>query len=514
MATYEEKLATSLEALHARQKTGRDVLRASELTRTHMERLVKAGYLRQIVKGWYMPSRPEEQKGDTTAWYASLRDFVRGYCDDRFGDKWYVNAEVSLLLHTGSTTLPLQIMVDAAKGKNNLLQLPGGCSLWDYAAKDFAPDDLRTEAQGLRVLSLEAALIRAAPNLWMSDPQTTRLALEQLRDVSNLSRILLIGGNSVVAGRLAGALDAVGKPDFATELVDNMRAAGFVVTKSNPFNVPVVPIRPRPESPYCGRIRSMWAEMREQVLSAWTVQQQPPIDMNAYLAEAEERYVTDAYHSLSIEGYRVTPELIEKVRNGQWSPEAGDKENNNALAARGYFEAHLEVRESLRQVLSGESAGEVLRQQLQTWYRAMWGPSMRAGIFKAADLAGWRTSPIYIRNSMHVPLPADAVRDAMPLLFELLIEEPEPQVQAVLGHFIFVFIHPYMDGNGRLARFILNLMLARGGWPWTIVTLDVRKRYMEALEDASVRKNIQPFTTVLNELVQQQLLAAPKRITT
>jgi hypothetical protein len=54
-------------------------------------------------------------------------------------------------------------------------------------------------------------------------------------------------------------------------------------------------------------------------------------------------------------------------------------------------------------------------------------------------------------------------------------------------------------------------MLSRGGWPWTIVTLDARKRYMEALEDASVRKNIKPFTRIICELVQQQLLAAPSR---
>ncbi len=106
---------------------------------------------------------------------------------------------------------------------------------------------------------------------------------------------------------------------------------------------------------------------------------------------------------------------------------------------------------------------------------------------------------------MHVPLPPDAVRDAMPLLFELLTEEPELEVQAVLGHFVFVFIHPYMDGNGRLARFILNLMLARGGWRWTVVTLDSRQAYMAALEDAAVRQDIRPFTSLINQLVGQQL---------
>ncbi|MDN8616095.1 Fic family protein [Variovorax ginsengisoli] len=47
----------------------------------------------------------------------------------------------------------------------------------------------------------------------------------------------------------------------------------------------------------------------------------------------------------------------------------------------------------------------------------------------------------------------------MPALFELLRDEPSAAVRAVLGHFMFDFIHPYMDGNGRLGRFIMNTML-------------------------------------------------------
>lgn len=50
------------------------------------------------------------------------------------------------------------------------------------------------------------------------------------------------------------------------------------------------------------------------------------------------------------------------------------------------------------------------------------------------------------------------VRDAMPVLTELLESEGNDIVRAVLGHFFFVYIHPYMDGNGRTARFLMNVM--------------------------------------------------------
>lgn len=513
MATPNEKLAESLTKLQVLQQAGKQVIRSADLTRTHLVRLTKNGYLKPILKGWYMAARPDEQDRDTTIWFASMRDFIRGYCDERFGEDWYVNAELSLLLHTGSTSLPRQIQVHASQGHNNSLSLPANTSLFDYGAKDFAASSGRTVAQGLRVLSLEAALLRASPNMWQTDPLTLRLSLEQLWDVSQLSRLLLDGDHSVIAGRLAGGLRAVGRESMANEIAGSMRSAGYVVVETNPFAAPVAPVRLRPESPYCGRLRAMWESMRQQVLDVWAVPLQPRPSADAYLAEAEERYLADAYHSLSIEGYHVTAELIDKVRQGQWSPDGNEqgRRDRNTLAARGYYEAHLKVRESLVSVLAGENAGEILQQNLPGWYRALWSPSVQAGILKPSDLAGWRSGQVFICNSMHVPLPPEGVRDAMPLLFDLLRAEPEPSVQAVLGHFVFVFIHPYMDGNGRLARFILNLMLARGGWPWTVVTMTVRSEYMVALETASVEGDIRLFAILLNRLVSQQLTKSPER---
>ena len=43
----------------------------------------------------------------------------------------------------------------------------------------------------------------------------------------------------------------------------------------------------------------------------------------------------------------------------------------------------------------------------------------------------------------------------------MLTQEAEPSVRVVLGHFIFVYVHPYMDGNGRIGRFLMNV-IARG----------------------------------------------------
>ncbi|MDE3253852.1 MAG: Fic family protein, partial [Bacteroidota bacterium] len=91
----------------------------------------------------------------------------------------------------------------------------------------------------------------------------------------------------------------------------------------------------------------------------------------------------------------------------------------------------------------------------------------------------------------------------------LLAEEKVASVRAVLGHFIFVYIHPYMDGNGRMARFLMNLMLASGGFPWTVIPVQERDAYMDALEKASTNQDIAPFAAFIGHLVSEGMKGRP-----
>ena len=92
----------------------------------------------------------------------------------------------------------------------------------------------------------------------------------------------------------------------------------------------------------------------------------------------------------------------------------------------------------------------------------------------------------------------------MPEFFNLLREETDPAVRIVLGYFIFVYIHPYVDGNGRMGRFLMNLMLAASGHPWTIIPVELRNEYRAALEEASVQQDIIPFTRFLSALINKE----------
>jgi len=92
----------------------------------------------------------------------------------------------------------------------------------------------------------------------------------------------------------------------------------------------------------------------------------------------------------------------------------------------------------------------------------------------------------------------------MPVLFELIANESNPAMCAVLGHFLFVYIHPYLDGNGRLARFLMNALFVMAGYDWVIVPVQQRQAYMEALEQASSHENIAPFASLIARLAQVQ----------
>jgi len=455
------------------------------------------------MKGWYVSAHPDEDRGESTAWYTSFWGFCAAYLNERFGSNWSLSPEQSLFLHTGNWTVPRQLLVRTPKGGNKPTQLPHNTSIFDVRASLPARDQAAV-IENLRVFSLPASLTQIGVGMYRENAIEVRTALAMIGDASEILSILLDGGHSTVAGRLAGAFRNIGRDKIADEIIKGMKAADYVVRETDPFaEASMLILASRESSPYVTRIRLMWRDMRESVIETFPAPPKKKIEIEAYLKNVDDIFVADAYHSLSIEGYRVSEALIEKIRDGNWDPQHNeqDRAHRNALAARGYFEAFQAVKESVKKVLQGANAGEVADDDHREWYRRLFTASITAGILRPSDLAGYRNGPVYIRQSMHVPPPKEAVRDLMPAFFDLLRGEEHPAVRNVLGHFIFVYIHPYFDGNGRMGRFLMNLMMASGGYPWTVIPVEKRDEYMSALEQASVNKNIEPFSTFLARLL-------------
>ena len=77
-------------------------------------------------------------------------------------------------------------------------------------------------------------------------------------------------------------------------------------------------------------------------------------------------------------------------------------------------------------------------------------------------------------------------------------------VVAAVAHTWFVSIHPFIDGNGRVARLLMNLVLMRHGFPIAIISKEDRLRYYDALEE-SQGSDLTPFTALLVECIEESL---------
>jgi fido (protein-threonine AMPylation protein) len=505
--TPASKMAAALRALHKLQDKHHGVVESKDLADEQRELLLGTGFLKPILKGWFLCGNPKDLPGDTTVWYASYWLFLSGYLTKRFGKRYCLNPEASLLLHTGHTTVQRQVTIVTQKGGTQVVKLPFDTSLLLYPDDKRVPKN-RVDVRGLQAWPVAQALCMVGPQFFTHHPREAEIALAMVRDPSELLTTLLSGeGMPTAASRLVGALAFVGRTPDAEVIVNTLKAAGVPVQAKNPFELEQPSLSPsREHSPYVLRLRSMWSAWRQTVLDHFPAAPGPSENIETYLQDIEERYRSDAYNSLSIEGYQVTEALIERVAQNGWNPDnhEEDKINRDAMAARGYFQAFGAVKASIRSILAGRNPGDVLKTDHRSWYAELFGPSVTAGILQRHQLAGYRTGPIFIRNSMHTPLPREALLDSMDELFRLMATEPEPAVRAVLGHHLFVFIHPYFDGNGRLGRFIMNALLASGGYPWTVVRVTRRQAYMEALEAASVQGDILPFTRFLAEELHAQ----------
>jgi Fic family protein len=120
----------------------------------------------------------------------------------------------------------------------------------------------------------------------------------------------------------------------------------------------------------------------------------------------------------------------------------------------------------------------------------------------------YRQSNVLISGSKHKPVEYFLVREKMAELIEWYAtnkDKKHPIELAAEFHFRYVYIHPFIDGNGRTARLLMNLILMRKGYPITVIRTEDRDEYMKALETASVEGNLEEFIRIVAEAVDRSL---------
>src|SRR5262249_11286780 len=159
--------------------------KASDLERGIKTRLWIAGYVTEIMKGWYLLATPggKGAPGGSTAWFGSFWSFLKYYLSDRFGEKGYcLSAEASLDLYAGEGSITNQVTVLTKRNSNQILHLPYQTSIFLYKDIKNFPSEMRKE-RGLNVMPLEVALSRIPASYYSNKPLNAEIALKLLPSV-------------------------------------------------------------------------------------------------------------------------------------------------------------------------------------------------------------------------------------------------------------------------------------------------------------------------------------------
>ncbi len=496
-----KKLAEDLKL--AKEKSRDNIIKSSDLPDTLFRRLRKLNWLSEIIKGWYILKTPDADDGESTLWYGNFWSFINYYLSEKYNNDYCLSAMSSIYLKTESTSIPEQVIVILRSGGNRTMELPFGTSVLFYQDKKNFPEAVE-EHKGLNIISLARAITLVPENFYVNYLNEAELSLRMIKNAGEITSHLVDNSQPVKADIIAGAYEFLGKDDFVEQIKKDMDLIAYTVKPKNPFNRPAPMLtNSRIESPVIARVELLWKKLKGDLKGIEVSPNLAGVKLEDMLERVDSIYLHDAYNSLSIEGYAVTEELIKKIADGTFDSEVSDedKKQEAALAAKGYYLSFQEVKKFIKSNYGKKVEDINLGNEIQNWYRQLFTPKVQSGLAKASLLTGYRNKSVFIRGSRHTPVNHSFVADMMEKYEQILSEEDNPWIKAVLGHFILVYIHPFPDGNGRTSRFLMNSILVLSGYNWTVIRQSEKKNYFKALECASVENKIDEF----NNFIKQEL---------
>jgi Fic family protein len=190
----------------------------------------------------------------------------------------------------------------------------------------------------------------------------------------------------------------------------------------------------------------------------------------------------DAYHSLTIEAYDVTQEIIHKINEG----EDVDSDLRNKTAVKGF----IRVLSFIKSIVGKDY--EITQDLTEELWKELWSPSINAGLFDF-EIDVYRKRPVYIRNSLSVPPSHEKIYYLLEEFYDQIGQIDNGFQQGIFAHFFYVWIHPHLDGNGRISRFLMNLAFIKGGYKWLTIKHESRREYFKALERSQIEDDISYF---------------------
>lgn len=204
------------------------------------------------------------------------------------------------------------------------------------------------------------------------------------------------------------------------------------------------------------------------------------------LLEISDEFLLNLVHSaLSFDDNDLKIEEVRDVLNGQYVGINSEKVRRITNQKNAFLRIVTMAKENI------ELTEDELKDLHQT---LMEGFNIPGGLYRNVDIS--------VKGSNHTPPSYIKVYDRMEKYFNYIAEGPKDDVLEYISycHLQLAKIHPFLDGNGRLARLVLNYELMSNGLAPVIITADERDKYHHALEQFKVEKEINPFIEYLREL--------------
>lgn len=429
-----------------------------------------------------------------------------------------ITGVTALNSHLGTESIPKEVAV-ITKSSSTRIELHGVSVLTLEKQPDFLQrDDVErcvkttTTNRGypLSVEAPESLLVRFRPQLLRDYPQIVSAFLKAIDfDSDTLRALITRDSRPIVYARLAALFEQIGKNTEAelirttSKITTEYSAPGKSQIVKYPLPPSLASTKRISDGSHVTRFRDQLRVYRDRVEPILGDLNLPRWKLEKILAYAEQTKKYDAYHSSTIEGYRVTQEEIQALIEGRPvnSTGATKEEIERKMALKGYLDAHKFL---LRIIESHfENGNSVTESIIREIYAHLFSPSVEAGLVTKERLTRYRNDAAYIRNSRHVPPDHQKVDDLMRCMVEEVNAAQGAATRALLAHYGFVTIHPYFDGNGRVSRFLMNYVLSLGGVPWITIRVEDRDKYFHALEVAQCDEDIGPFTEFLARYLEE-----------
>lgn len=126
-----------------------------------------------------------------------------------------------------------------------------------------------------------------------------------------------------------------------------------------------------------------------------------------------------------------------------------------------------------------------------------------------SEIGKYRTLQVYIKGRDWMPPKPQEVAQEMKTLLSWYAKNNKklhPLILATYFHVAFETIHPFVDGNGRVGRLLMNFILHKFGYPMINIPNKIKFRYYESLKEATLNGNLRFFIEILIDLYKEMEL--------